>query len=93
MSSVVEAAATVSGRFPIIHGVIDENVHMQNTLQLVQALQKAGKSFDMMLYPGNRHGIRDEKQRHRLDSDDGGRLRRGPGGGVREPPGGRAVGS
>ncbi len=41
----------------IIHGDMDDNVHFQNTLQMVDALQAEGKQFDMMVYPGRNHGI------------------------------------
>ncbi len=41
----------------IIHGDFDDNVHFQNTVQMVDALQKANKQFDMMMYPGRNHGI------------------------------------
>ncbi len=46
--------------------MMDDNVHVQNAIQLVYALQKAGKmNFELMLYPQNRHGIRDrELRRH-----------------------------
>jgi dipeptidyl-peptidase 4 len=65
-SSVLESAATLHGKPLLIHGVIDENVHMQNTLQLAERLQMAGKEFEMMLYPGNRHGISNPTQnRHK----------------------------
>jgi dipeptidyl-peptidase-4 len=65
-SSVLEAAAQMHGRALILHGVIDENVHMQNSLQLAEKLQRAGIGFDLMVYPGNRHGIRDPAQnRHK----------------------------
>ncbi len=49
-----------------MHGVIDENVHVQNSLQLAHALQAAGRQFELMLYPGNRHHIRDPAQRRHL---------------------------
>jgi dipeptidyl-peptidase-4 len=65
-TSVVEAAAKLHGKALIVHGVIDENVHLQNTLQLAHALQEAGHPFELMLYPGNRHHIRDPKQRRHL---------------------------
>jgi len=42
---------------------MDDNVHMQNTIQLVGALQDAGKDFEMMLYPGGRHGWSNLKER------------------------------
>jgi len=45
-----------------MHGAMDNNVHMQNTMQFVYALQKADKQFDMMLYPTQRHVIGDERQ-------------------------------
>lgn len=65
-SSVVEAAANLSGQLLLIHGVIDENVHLQNTLNLAGALQAAGKQFDLMLYPGNRHAVVEPRQRRHL---------------------------
>lgn len=40
------------------HGTGDDNVHMQNTIQLIDALQKEGKHFELMLYPGGMHGYR-----------------------------------
>jgi dipeptidyl aminopeptidase/acylaminoacyl peptidase len=61
-SSVVAAAGDLHGRLMLIHGEIDDNVHMANTLQLAHALQKAHKAFDLMIYPNNRHGIVDADQ-------------------------------
>lgn len=48
----------------LTHGTGDDNVHFQNTLQLVDALQKAGKEFEFMIYPDGMHGYRDEQGRH-----------------------------
>lgn len=56
-SSVVEAAQNLHGKLLLIHGLIDDNVHPQNTIQFVDALQKAGKQFQLMLYPQSRHGV------------------------------------
>ncbi|MCS6884763.1 MAG: S9 family peptidase [Acidobacteriota bacterium] len=56
-SSVVEAAANLHGKLLLIHGLIDDNVHLQNTIQLIDALQRAGKQFRLMLYPQSRHGV------------------------------------
>jgi dipeptidyl aminopeptidase/acylaminoacyl peptidase len=53
------AAANLSGRLLLLHGTMDDNVHMQNTLQLAYELEKAGKPFQMMLYPRSRHGVSD----------------------------------
>ena len=65
-SSVVKAAGNLHGKMLIVHGVIDENVHMQNSLQLANALQDGGHLFELMLYPGNRHGVVQPKQRRHL---------------------------
>ena len=54
-SSPLEAAAELSGDLLLIHGVIDENVHMQNTLAMAHELQEAGVPFELMLYPSLRH--------------------------------------
>ncbi len=61
-SSVLEAADQLSGKLLLIHGTIDDNVHLNNTLQLAQELQFAGKQFELMMYPANRHSVTDEKQ-------------------------------
>jgi dipeptidyl-peptidase-4 len=57
----VQAAANLSGKLLILHGMMDDNVHLQNSTQLIYALQKAGKDFEVMFYPGSqsRHGIGD----------------------------------
>jgi dipeptidyl-peptidase-4 len=47
------------GNLLVVHGTSDDNVHFQNTVQLVNALELAGKQFDMRIYPGQRHGFRD----------------------------------
>ncbi|MYF05513.1 MAG: prolyl oligopeptidase family serine peptidase, partial [Holophagales bacterium] len=52
-------AADLHGALLLIHGTMDDNVHMQNTLQMAWKLQKAGKPFEMMLYPKSRHGVTD----------------------------------
>ena len=57
LSSVVKAAGDLNGRLLILHGVMDDNVHVQNTLQLAGALQGADRDFELMLYPRSRHGI------------------------------------
>ncbi len=88
-SSVVKAAADLHGDLLLIHGTIDENVHLQNTLNLALALQEAGKPFDMMLYPGNRHSVRAKKQREHLHRTMADWLRGGPEAGDRGPGAGR----
>jgi len=56
-TSVVEAATSLKGHLVITHGEMDDNVHLQNAIQLVYALQKAGKDFELMIYPQSRHGL------------------------------------
>jgi dipeptidyl-peptidase-4 len=58
-SSPISAAKNLHGKLLLIHGSIDDNVHMQNTIQFVYELQKAGKQFQLMLYPKSRHGVTD----------------------------------
>lgn len=65
-SSVVEAAKNLHGRLLLIHGERDDNVHLSNSLQLVNALQNADKQFDFMVYPKNRHGVDDPEQRFHM---------------------------
>jgi len=65
-SSVVEAAGDLKGKLLLIHGALDDNVHLQNTLRLAHRLQEGGKDFQMMIYPRARHGVRDPEQVHHL---------------------------
>jgi dipeptidyl-peptidase-4 len=58
-TSVIEAAADLDGHLVVTHGIMDDNVHLQNAVQLIYALQQAEQDFELMLYPQNRHGIRD----------------------------------
>jgi dipeptidyl-peptidase 4 len=53
------SAAKLHGRLLLIHGAIDDNVHMQNTMQFAYDLQKAGRPFELMVYPKSRHGVAD----------------------------------
>jgi len=51
------AAANLHGALLLIHGEIDDNVHPHNTMQFAYELQKAGKPFQLMIYPKSRHGV------------------------------------
>ena len=57
-------ADNLKGKLFLVHGLIDNNVHVGNTFHLADALQKAGKEFDLMIYPENRHGIRGYHRNH-----------------------------
>jgi dipeptidyl-peptidase-4 len=61
-SSVFSYIDSYRGGLLLTHGTVDDNVHMQNTLQLADKLQDAGKPFQMMLYPRSRHGYRAAKR-------------------------------
>ena len=56
-TSVMTYADKLKGNLRIVHGSSDDNVHMQNTLVLINKLQDLKKQFEFMLYPGERHGI------------------------------------
>jgi dipeptidyl-peptidase-4 len=65
-SSPVNSAAGLRGRLLVIHGTGDDNVHFQNTVQMVDSLIAAGKQFDLMFYPGKTHGIAGKAARSHL---------------------------
>ena len=48
----------------LTHGTGDDNVHFQNTLQLMDALQKQGSAFEFMIYPDGMHGYRGYQGAH-----------------------------
>jgi dipeptidyl-peptidase-4 len=56
-SSPVNFAADLHGSLLEVHGTSDDNVHMQNTIQMVNSFINAGKQFQLMLYPRKTHGI------------------------------------
>ena len=56
-TSVILAAKNLHGRLRLLHGAMDDNVHFQNTVRLVRAFQDADVDFEVMFYPGFRHGI------------------------------------
>lgn len=71
-TSIIRAVDRLHGKALIIHGMTDDNVHLQNTTQLIYGLQRAGASFELMLYPESRHGITDQalsRHYHQLTYD------------------------
>jgi dipeptidyl-peptidase-4 len=64
-TALAPQAANLKGRLMIMHNYEDDNVLFQNTLQLTDALQRAGKIFDFMLYPQKTHGVSGPAARQR----------------------------
>lgn len=56
-----KTAAALRGRMLLVHGLTDDNVHVQNSVQLAYEMQKLGKPFEMMFYPRSRHGFTDAR--------------------------------
>lgn len=57
LNSPVHHAGKLQGDYLLVHGTADDNVHFQNSVDLVTALQKAGKQFRFMMYPDKNHGM------------------------------------
>ena len=57
-ASLLNKAADLTGNVLIIHGTGDDNVHVQHTMQYIDALVKADKQFEMQLYPDDNHHLR-----------------------------------
>jgi dipeptidyl-peptidase 4 len=63
-SSVLNYADKYKGMLQIVHGIIDDNVHLQNSTQFASKLQELKKDFEMMTYSGGRHGWGGNKRMH-----------------------------
>jgi dipeptidyl-peptidase-4 len=57
-ASLLNLAGDLSGNVLIIHGTADDNVHVQHTMQYIDALVRANKQFEMQLYPDDNHHLR-----------------------------------
>ncbi len=62
--SVLSHVDKYKGKLLITHGLMDDNVHVQNSIQLIDKMQDAGKEFEMMFYPNERHGWGGPKGKH-----------------------------
>ncbi len=56
-NSPISHVKNLEGDFLLVHGSADDNVHVQNTMRLVEALVQADKDFEWMIYPDKNHGI------------------------------------
>ncbi len=70
-ASVLTHVKKLKGVLLLEHGDLDDNVHMQNSVQLISALMDEGKTFDFVLFPNQRHGYggrkRDAANRRAVD--------------------------
>ncbi|WP_140938763.1 S9 family peptidase [Sphingobacterium lumbrici] len=62
--SILTYVDKYKGGLRIMHGDMDDNVHMQNTMQLVDALTDRAVPFELMIYPGSRHGFARSKSKY-----------------------------
>lgn len=65
-NSPINFAPLLKGKYFLIHGSGDDNVHYQNAMEMVNALVKANKQFDMFIYPNRNHGIYGGNTRNHL---------------------------
>ena len=65
-NSPITHVSKLKGNFLLIHGTADDNVHVQNTMKMVEALVQANKQFDWAIYPDKNHGIFGGKTRLQL---------------------------
>ena len=63
-ASALTHAADLRDKLLLIHNMEDDNVHFQNTVQFMDALERAGKPFELMLYPQKSHGVSGALRRH-----------------------------
>lgn len=56
-NSPINHVEKLKGHYLLVHGSADDNVHVQNTMEMVSALVKANKQFDLFIYPDRNHGI------------------------------------
>jgi dipeptidyl-peptidase-4 len=65
-NSPINFVNKLKGKYLLIHGSADDNVHYQNTMEMINALVKADKQFDLFIYPNKNHGIYGGNTRNHL---------------------------
>jgi dipeptidyl-peptidase 4 len=68
LSSPIHLAAKLKGALLLMHNFEDDNVLFQHTLRMADALERAGKPFEMMLYPQKKHGVTGPAYKHLLET-------------------------
>lgn len=65
-NSPINFAKDLQGKYFLIHGAADDNVHYQNSMEMINALVKANKQFELFIYPNKNHGIYGGNTRNHL---------------------------
>jgi dipeptidyl-peptidase-4 len=65
-SAIIPRLPKLSGRLLLLQGMADDNVQFTNSIAVMAALQAQGRPFDLMLFPGQRHGIQTEPRQLQL---------------------------
>ena len=65
-NSPINHVEKLKGHYLLVHGTADDNVHVQNTMEMISALVKANKQFDLFIYPDKNHGIYGGNTRYHL---------------------------
>jgi len=68
LTDLTKSAKNLKGRLMLVHNIDDDNVLFQNTMQMINALEVAGKPFELMLYPQKGHGVGGPVQRQMTES-------------------------
>ncbi len=64
-TALPQSARNLKGSLMIMHNLEDDNVLFQNTVQMMEALQRAGKQFETVIYTQKTHGVTGPETRHR----------------------------
>ena len=65
-NSPINHVSKLKGKYLLIHGSADDNVHYQNSMEMVNAMVAADKQFDLFIYPNKNHGIYGGNTRNHL---------------------------
>lgn len=65
-NSPINFVKNIRGSYLLVHGTGDDNVHWQNTAEMINAMIKAGVRYDSEVYPNRNHGIGDSRAQYHL---------------------------
>ncbi|MBK9166358.1 MAG: prolyl oligopeptidase family serine peptidase [Bryobacterales bacterium] len=67
-SSPIGKAKDLEAKLLIVHNLSDDNVHFQNAVQMGESLARAGKVYDLTVYPQRTHHVTGPERRHMLET-------------------------